>query len=383
MKIDSETLDSILDNMIETFRNSRKEIFRISEHCYSEFEILSVQLADVKRKILELNEEGDNLKKQADLTGKRLSEINVHFKDFSKEEIRGVYEQTYQMQMDLKMNRQLKKQLKERCEDLKARLFGLMETIDRSEQLSSQVSIVKEYLKSDLRQMGKVLKDAELKEDFALRIIEAQEDERKRISREIHDGPAQMLANVIIRSDLIERIYRERGPEEALTEIKSLKEMVRHSFQEVRRIIFDLRPMALDDLGLIPTLKKYLLSIEQYHKGVKFTFSHSGEENRLPAKYEVTLFRLIQESVQNALKHSGAEVIKVSLTIDQRNVTVLVTDNGRGFDVQSRNPQSFGIIGMKERVDLLHGKLLINSSVGSGSTILITIPVQNRINQPI
>lgn len=383
MKIDSKTLDSILDNMIETFRNSRKEIFRISEHCYSEFEILSVQLADVKRKILELNEEGDRLKKQVDLTGNRLSEINVHFKDFSEEEIRGVYEQSYQMQMDLKMNRQLEKQLKERCEDLKARLFGLMETIDRSEQLSSQVSIVKEYLKSDLRQMGKVLKDAELKEDFVLRIIEAQEDERKRISREIHDGPAQMLANVMVRSDLIERIHRERGPEEALTEIKSLKEMVRNSFQEVRRIIFDLRPMALDDLGLIPTLKKYLFSIEQYHKGVKFNFFHSGEENRLPAKYEVTLFRLIQESVQNALKHSGAEVINVTLTIDQSNVAVSVTDNGRGFDVQSTNPQSFGIIGMKERVDLLQGKLLINSEIGKGSNILITIPVQEQMGQPI
>ena len=286
-----------------------------------------------------------------------------------------MYEQTYQLQMDLTMNRQLEKQLMERCDDLKARLTGLMETIDKSEQLSSQVSIVKEYLKSDLREMGKVLKDAELKEDLVLRIIEAQEEERKRISREIHDGPAQMLANVMVRSDLIERIYREKGPEDALTEIKSLKEMVRSSFQEVRRIIYDLRPMALDDLGLIPTLKKYLHTTEQYHKGIKIIFSNRGKEIRLPAKYEVTLFRLIQEAVNNALKHSGAEVLKVALMMEQNLVTVSVKDNGRGFDVQATGTQSFGIIGMKERVDLLQGTLVIHSEIGKGSDIMITIPI--------
>ncbi|MFP3386653.1 sensor histidine kinase, partial [Tritonibacter sp. SIMBA_163] len=84
--------------------------------------------------------------------------------------------------------------------------------------------------------------------------IEAQEEERKRLSREIHDGPAQMMANVLLRSDLIEKTYREKGADKAFKEISSLKDMVRQALTEVRRIIYDLRPMALDDLGLVPTL---------------------------------------------------------------------------------------------------------------------------------
>lgn len=95
-----------------------------------------------------------------------------------------------------------------------------------------------------------------MKQDFGIRIIAAQEEERKRLSREIHDGPAQMLANVLMRTDLIERTYREKGIEYALAEIADLKKTVRNALSEVRRIIYDLRPMALDDLGIVPTLKK-------------------------------------------------------------------------------------------------------------------------------
>ncbi len=102
-----------------------------------------------------------------------------------------------------------------------------------------------------------------MKQDFGIRIIAAQEEERKRLSREIHDGPAQMLANVLMRTDLIERTYREKGIEYALAEIADLKKTVRNALSEVRRIIYDLRPMALDDLGIVPTLKKVFIDSDR------------------------------------------------------------------------------------------------------------------------
>src|SRR6185312_9239339 len=141
-------------------------------------------------------------------------------------------------------------------------------TIDRAESLVSQITIVSNYLVSDIKEIGVALEDAKMKQDFGLRIIEAQEEERKRLSREIHDGPAQLLANVLIRSDLAEKVYREKGPEQSLVEIRSLKEMIRAALYEVRRIIYDLRPMVLDDLGLLPTLEKYLATVEEYNKGI-------------------------------------------------------------------------------------------------------------------
>jgi two-component system sensor histidine kinase DegS len=223
--------------------------------------------------------------------------------------------------------------------------------------------------------MGAVLKDAKAKQDFGLKIIEAQEEERKRLSREIHDGPAQMLANVIMRSDLIERVYREKGAEEAFTEVHSFKKMVRSALYEVRRIIYDLRPMALDDLGLVPTLRKYLQTIEEYHNHSRIDFVNIGLESRLQAKYEVALFRMIQESVQNALKHANACEIKVKLEMTKSAITVLIKDNGVGFNTQDKKPESFGIIGMKERVDLLDGEITIDSKIGKGTAVSIRVPL--------
>jgi two-component system, NarL family, sensor histidine kinase DegS len=139
-----------------------------------------------------------------------------------------------------------------------------------------------------------------------------------------------------------------------------------------------LRPMALDDLGLVPTLKKYLVTTEEYHKTVKIQFSHSCEVNRLPAKYEVALFRLIQESVQNALKHAKASTIKVELTITKAMAKATIKDDGQGFDLNQTKMQSFGILGMKERVDLLDGEIFIDSTIGSGTKVVINVPLESQ-----
>jgi two-component system, NarL family, sensor histidine kinase DegS len=373
-KFDTKTLDFILEKMIETVGTSKNEIFRIGEQCRHDYENLADELKEVKQMVVQTIDEGDKLEGQTRFARKRLSEVSMHFKEYTESEVREAYEKAHKLQMELSMNRQAEKQLRDRRDDIERRLMGLTETIERAENLVSQITVVMNYLMSDLKQMGEVLEDAKLKQDFGLKIIGAQEEERKRLSREIHDGPAQMMANVMMRSDLIERIYKERGASEALGEIRSLKKMVRNALYEVRRIIYDLRPMALDDLGLVPTLRKYLQTIEEYHKNTKITFANIGDDKRLPSKYEVALFRLIQESVQNALKHADAKEIQVKVEIQRSNITVVIKDNGKGFDMGVNKPESFGIIGMRERVDLLEGQLSIDSKIGTGTVILIQVP---------
>ncbi|AIE61366.1 sensor histidine kinase [Bacillus methanolicus] len=376
INFDTKTLDQILEKMIDTVVNSKDEIFRISEQCRKDYETLTDELKDVKQMVLQTIAEGDRLEVQARLARKRLSEVSMHFKDYTEEEVRDAYEKAHNLQMDLTMNRQLEKQLRRRRDEIERRLAGLTETIERADYLISQITIVLNYLMSDLKQVGEVLENAKQKQDFGLKIIEAQEEERKRLSREIHDGPAQMLANVMMRSDLIERIYKERSAEEAIDEIRNLKRMVRSALYEVRRIIYDLRPMALDDLGLVPTLRKYLQTIEEYHNRTKIYFFNIGEDKRLPAKYEVALFRLVQESVQNALKHADASEIQVKLEINKSHVNVVIKDNGKGFDTNEKKPESFGILGMKERVDLLEGEISIHSKIGAGTVIIIQVPLK-------
>jgi two-component system, NarL family, sensor histidine kinase DegS len=374
-KFDTKALDLILEKMIETVGDSKDEIFRIGEQCRTDYESITNELKEIKRKVAQIINEGDKLDAQVRRARLRLSEVSKHFKDYSEVQVREAYEVAHKLQIDLTMNRQSEKQLREKRDDLERRLVGLNETIERAEHLVSQISVVMNYMMSDIRQMGEALESAKEKQDFGLKIIEAQEDERKRLSREIHDGPAQMMANVMMRSDLIERVYKERGADEAIREIRSMKKMVRSALYEVRRIIYDLRPMALDDLGLVPTLKKYMQTIEEYHQITRIQFTNIGEDKRLPSKYEVALFRMIQESVQNALKHAQATLIQVKLEIKRDHVMAVIKDDGMGFDMNEKKPESFGLLGIKERVELLEGELTIHSKIGTGTLVIIQVPM--------
>ncbi|WP_428909661.1 sensor histidine kinase [Niallia sp. Krafla_26] len=372
---DTKALDEILSKMMDTVGNSKQEIFEIGEKCREDVVLLSDELKNIRQEVLDTIQEGDLLEKQAKFSRKRLSEVSQHFNEYSEEEVRQVYEVAHRIQTDLNLNREREKQLRLRRDELERRLHGLSETIEKADRLVSQITVVLQYLSSDLKQIGEILADAKQKQDFGLKIIEAQEEERKRISREIHDGPAQMMANVMLRSDLIERVYQQQGPDEAMKEIRNMKKMVREALYEVRHIIYDLRPMALDDLGLIPTLNKYLKTTEEYFRSTHIQFICMGEGRRLPAKYEVALFRLIQEAVQNVMKHAEATEVTVKLEILRDYITVVVRDNGKGFDMEQKKPNSFGLIGMGERVDILDGNLSIDSQIGNGTVVVIQVPL--------
>lgn len=375
-KIDSKMLDQILEKMVDTVEVSKNEIFRIGEDSRQQFESLAEELKEVKHQVIQTINEGDKLEAQSKFARKRLAEVSKHFNDYSESEIRDAYEKAHKLQMDLTVIRQKEKQLRDRRDEIERRLVGLQETIERAEALVGQISVVLNYLHSDLRAVGDVLEDAKQKQDYGLMIIEAQEEERRRLSREIHDGPAQMLANVMMRSDLIDKIYRERGGDEAIVEIRNLRKMVRNALYEVRRIIYDLRPMALDDLGLVPTLKKYLDTIEDYNKDATIKFVHFGLDRRLPSKLEVALFRLVQESVQNACKHASASEIQVKLEIQHNQITVVIKDNGKGFNIEEKKDKSFGLMGMRERIDILDGELSIDSKLNTGTVVMFKVPIQ-------
>ncbi|WP_010676930.1 sensor histidine kinase [Bacillus timonensis] len=373
--LDIKVLDSILEKMVNTVDYSKEEIFRIGEQSRNEFLSLTDELKDIKERVGVIIDKADKLETHARFARKRLSEVSSHFNKYSEEEIRNAYEKAHDLQMQLTVVRQEEKQLRDRRDELERRLVGLNETIERADHLVGQISVVLNYLNSDFKIVGEMIEDAKQKQDFGLKIIEAQEEERRKLSREIHDGPAQMLANVMLRSQIIDKVYRE-SPEQGVKEIHDLRKMVRSALYEVRRIIYDLRPMALDDLGLIPTLKKYLSTIEEYNGETKISFVFIGSEQRIPSKFEVALFRLVQEAVQNSLKHAAAKEIVVKLELSRNHVTVVVKDNGKGFDIREKKKDSFGLIGMRERVDLLDGHLTIDSSIGAGTIVMIQVPIE-------
>lgn len=335
-KLDSAIIDDILNKMIETVQSSKDQIFEIGEKSRTEYEKIVEELEEVKEQVSEVIKQTDKLTIQSKIARQRLVEVSRNFYKFSEQDILNAYEKAQNIQIELAMLQEKEKQLRKRRDELDRRLLSLKEMIERAEVIVGQITVVLQYLNQDLRQVGDLLEDAKKKQAFGLRIIEAQEEERKRVSREIHDGPAQMLANVLMRSDLIERVFREKGTAEGFQEVQNLKKMVRNALSEVRRIIYDLRPMALDDLGLVPTLRKYLSTIQEYEKDIKINFQNISdvEEKRLPPKFEVALFRLVQESVTNALKHAEAKQIDVKFEVRPNQVNVAIKDDGKGFDIK-------------------------------------------------
>lgn len=207
-------------------------------------------------------------------------------------------------------------------------------------------------------------------------IIMGQEAERARLAREVHDGPAQVLANTVMRLQFIEQLYT-RQPEEVPGEFARLRTALQASVNDVRRFMFNLRPASLSDAGLLPTLKQY---VQDYREQFDVPVELNLPENLvLSANQELVVFRIVQEALQNIHKH--AEATKIDINLQRRPngpLTLTITDDGRGFnpkEVRQDRPSSRGLVSMRERAATVGATLTIDSKPGTGSTITLVMPM--------
>jgi two-component system sensor histidine kinase DegS len=216
---------------------------------------------------------------------------------------------------------------------------------------------------------------------MGMRIITVQEQERQRLARDIHDGPAQSMSNIVLKCEICEKLL-DMDVQKAKQQIGELKQLVKSSLQEIRRIIFDLRPMSLDDLGLIPTLQRYASNFTE-ETDIDVTLDLYSPSEEVDKVIEVAVFRIVQEALNNIKKHSKATKVYIEIHIDDGILIARIVDNGVGFNVQKveqakkANVQDggFGIYGMRQRAELLKGKLMIQSQEGKGTTVLLQVPV--------
>lgn len=213
--------------------------------------------------------------------------------------------------------------------------------------------------------------------EILAKVINAQESERQRLSRMMHDGPAQALSNFIVQTEIASRLF-EIDPNRAKDELVSLKNSAMSTFQKVRTFIFELRPMMLDDLGLFPTIKRYVEAFKEQNK-LNVTLSIKGQEKRFEPYLEVMIFRGLQELMGNAVRHNQDNPMKVDLTVqvtyESNLIKVSVSDNGKGFGPDAAG--AYGGIGLKlikERVELVGGGIEIDAAIGQGSKITFQVP---------
>jgi two-component system, NarL family, sensor histidine kinase DegS len=207
-------------------------------------------------------------------------------------------------------------------------------------------------------------------------VFQIVEEERIRIARDMHDGPAQAMANIVLGTEVLDRLV-DRDPTLMRDQISQLNSGARAALEETRRLIFDLRPMTLDDLGLVPTLRKLVTEFAD-RTGVQARFHVAGAERRLPHNHEAAIFRIVQEALTNVRKHARASHAEVVLTLQARRVGALVRDDGEGFDVAATQAlqgrtRNLGIISMRERAELEQGHLEIRSEIGRGTEVRVTL----------
>ena len=208
-------------------------------------------------------------------------------------------------------------------------------------------------------------------------VINSQEAVRQRLSRQMHDGPAQTLSNFIIQTEIAARLF-DMDPKRAREELDNLKLVAMQTFQKMRSFIFELRPMMLDDLGLFPTLKRYVDSFKE-QTTVDVNLEIKGHERRLEPYLDVMIFRAIQELMGNAERHNQDQPIRIQLqvrvTLEDNLITVVVSDNGKGFDTSLLSQsEGLGLKLIKERVDMLGGYMEVDSAVGQGCRVSFQVP---------
>lgn len=374
-----DAIDRVIKNAITVMEDSKYQIYEICESARAERESLNKELQTVLADVSGTIDQVDKLELSYKRARLRLTEVSRDFQKFTENDIRISYEAATSMQLQLTLAREKENYLKQKRDELQKRIKNVDKQVERAESLVSQMNVVLEYLTGDLNQVTRILESAKNRQLLGLKIILAQEDERKRIAREIHDGLAQTMANVVLRTEITERMLNRQEIDAVKEELRDLKSQLRSGLEEVRKIIFNLRPMALDDLGLVPTLRKFIQDYEEKTK-IRTKFELFGRECRLPSGMEVAIYRLVQEAFSNVYKHANASYVTLDVTFQAKMVKITVQDNGTGFDVgfvESKLGKgvNFGMIGMQERVELLEGRLDIDSQLGAGTKISMLIPI--------
>lgn len=378
--IDINKINEIIKKIINEIDNSRTLIFDIVENTREEYELLKARLDDIKKVIDKVIGEVDTLEIQDKVMRKKLATVSKEFTKYTEVDIKNAYDKASEIKVAYKIKQNEEKILREKRTQLELSLKRAINNIKHAEEVVNQVSIALNYLTGDILSVFEGMdKNSEM--FLGIKILEAQENERKRISRDIHDGPAQHIANIVMKADICEKIVQD-DLNEGLNELAELKEAVQRALKEVRSIIFDLRPMTLDDLGLNQTVREL---VKSYNDGSKIHLKLKSMKTEVESIIQVAVYRIIQEVLNNIRKHAKASNVYLILEYGTKYLRLIISDDGIGFNVDDTlkkvktKGEHYGLIGIFDRVHQLQGDIHIESKDGAGTIYNIKLPVNREV----
>ncbi len=273
----------------------------------------------------------------------------------------------------------------EKLEKHKGELELLIEELlERRHVIEEDIKLIREALGEEIEECDELLLDEEngknYEEVYGLQILESQEAERKRIARDLHDSIVQVLTNLVHKCEICMKIV-DVDTIRAKLELEIMSKTLRDAIGEMRNIIYDLRPMSFDDLGLDITLERAVKSIDAETE-MDVSLNIGGEKRELPGIVQLTIFRIIQECANNSIKYSKGGKLDIKVLYEEQSVVLEISDDGVGFECERENNKNyrdehtgFGLNMMKERVALLSGHIDIETAIGKGTVTRVNIPI--------
>ncbi|MBC7871842.1 MAG: sensor histidine kinase [Chitinophagaceae bacterium] len=337
---------------------------------------VTAEMTTIKRKLSEIKAQVDQTQIMVDREQQRNSDIATDLQNVQanldtvpREDIRDKYNEALDARFRLATMRGQLEKFQSHYSQLESQQTLLSQVLNKV-----QGGLVIPESADDIQEVGGPLSLN------IVRIVQAQEEERQRLARQMHDGPAQSLTNFILQAEICQRLF-DRNPDRAGEELSNLKTAASVTFQKVRDFIFDLRPMMLDDLGVVPTVRRYVDSFREKND-IATELEFSGEERRLESHREVMVFRTIQELMGHARDYATATQLKVKLDMSGKAVRIALQDNGRSFDAEAifsgeeshLDGRGQGLLTMKEKFELVGGTMSVLSTESDGTLVRVELP---------
>jgi two-component system sensor histidine kinase DegS len=260
---------------------------------------------------------------------------------------------------------------------IRGQLEKLQSDQERWQHYQDTLRRIDNYLKSEAGTTGGKLENS--RESILKYKIEIEETERMKLSKLMHDGPAQALTNFILQTEIALRAY-DVDAIQAKEELVNLKASSMKVFQRIRNYIYELKPFTMDDQGLLQTIKKYFETFKEKSQ-MDVSLKINGSERQLGSLLDMVIFRSIQELLSNVSNFSQASLVTVQIEYNDRSIEIMIEDNGKGFDIgKLADGHSGGLNQLKERIEGLGGKLLVDSNLDVGTRVKFSLPAQREVS---
>ncbi|WP_029421656.1 sensor histidine kinase [Alicyclobacillus macrosporangiidus] len=361
-----------IDKALAAISEGWDQVEAIARSTLDEVKRLEQELARVQSECAEAIEQVERLEGDARLARQRLMLVNREFQRYSEQEMQQVYEEAQALQAELARWREREAQLRYWRDDLERRLKGLHATARQAEVLLHKFRHTTDYLTAEFGDVAGVLEAAQIQSLLGLQVLQMLEEERRMLAQRLHDGPMQALASVAMR---MQAAPSGRNPQLAAGEVWS---RLNHVISDLRQMVFDLRPPLLDDLGLVPTLKRYA---QQWSKQtrVKTQVQLVGLEVPLTQTEKVTVFRAVQQCLENVARHARASVVSIALTFGPDSLRVKVVDDGLGLQEADwlgwLEQGKLGLTLCRQRLSVIGGSMDICAGERAGTQVTIQLPI--------